>query len=173
MRMIQDRYATAGPPQFPAPRTTPAVGSGAGGGATETVEDGVLERCRVAEQMVPRAQRARRAEAGSIKEVRTREMTNEERIARDRARRALYSDAAVSRRMKEAASAAARKAAAPGLQLLPHAFGAVPPAALEEAAIRMYAVYGGVGPYCWEGLLSDEVTEARGHVKSVLELDGV
>lgn len=100
------------------------------------------------------------------------EMTPEERCARDRARRAYYSDSAVPRRLTDAAAAAATAARAPRLQMLSHAFGGVPAAALEEGATRMYGLFGGAGAFCWEALLGNEAQEAALHVKTVLGIAG-
>jgi hypothetical protein len=99
-------------------------------------------------------------------------MTPEESSARDQARRALYSDASVPRRLMDAAAAAAAAARAPRLQMLSHAFGGVPAAALEEGVTRIFGLYSGAAAYSWEGLLGDEAQEAALHIKTTLGIAG-
>ncbi len=135
-----------------------------------------MERCRAAERAAPSPRRAASGLRGPLPHAPAMAggegRAEAERSARDRARRALFSDATVPRRQTAAARAAAAAARAPGLQLQPHAFGAVAPAALRAAAERMCAVYGGLGACCWDVVFGEEAPEAARSVKRVLGLDG-
>lgn len=95
-----------------------------------------------------------------------------EYMARDRNRRSMYSSESVFSKFQTVRAREMTKENIPELQFLDHAFGAVPPQALESTLEYMYAMYAGFGNFSWDRLFGEALPEAAGHIKRLLGVAG-
>jgi len=95
-----------------------------------------------------------------------------EYAARDRNRRSMYSSEGVVLKLQVSKDNEMKKRSIPQLQFLDHAFGAVPPRALEATLEHMYTMFAGFGNFSWDQLFGEALPEAAMHIKCLLGVNG-